>query len=123
MPYKSKWKKNEYQRLWIIERRKKWFFKKSCKICGSTKKLDLDHINRKNKISHNVWSWNKKKQQSELKKCQVLCKSCHLLKTIKENKVKNVHNGISCVAYRKGCRCNKCRKAQEIYMKRWRKLH
>lgn len=70
----------------IDSRRKHWFLKNGpCVKCGSKKKLELDHINPKHKIAHNVWSWKEEDRLKELDKCQVLCWKCHRIKTIKDN--------------------------------------
>lgn len=66
----------------IKDRKAKWFFENGpCIICDSWENLELDHINPKLKISHNIWSWSEEKRQQELKKCQILCEKCHLEKT------------------------------------------
>lgn len=85
MPYKDKNKQKEYQLEWIKKRRTFWFAENGpCKHCGSWKKLELDHINPKDKISHSIWSWCDERRNKELAKCQVLCYDCHLKKSSKE---------------------------------------
>lgn len=74
----------EYQKAWIRERRKSWFEGRSCAKCGSQTALELDHINPEDKLSNHIWSWTKKRRDDELIKCQVLCKSCHRIKTSKD---------------------------------------
>jgi 5-methylcytosine-specific restriction endonuclease McrA len=75
-------KKRKYDREWMRARRKAWFdVNDSCKQCGSKERLELDHIDPKTKITHNVWSWNVERRNGELKKCQVLCHECHKEKT------------------------------------------
>jgi hypothetical protein len=87
MPYKDKEKQLEYQKNWMRKRRKSFFSDKECNHCGSTEDLELDHINRLTKITHNVWSWSEDRRNDELKKCQVLCNSCHTKKTSNYNSI------------------------------------
>lgn len=88
-----------------------------CAICGSNKKLELDHVDPRTKISHNIWSWNEKRRAVELNKCQVLCYICHKEKTKLEKKEmftvpleKKTHGRLH--TYRCGCRCLACKKAR-----------
>lgn len=52
-----------------------------CRKCGGSDRLQLDHINPRTKISHDVWLWGKERREAELAKCQVLCTPCHAKKT------------------------------------------
>ncbi len=52
-----------------------------CRQCGSSERLELDHIEEGTKVSHTVWSWEPIKRAAELAKCQVLCYFCHKKKT------------------------------------------
>lgn len=47
--------------------------------------LQLDHIDAAQKVTHNIWAWSEVKRDLELKKCQVLCRSCHRKKTTDNN--------------------------------------
>lgn len=85
MPFKNKEDKRKYDRAWVANRRKNFFKDKKCIKCGSTEKLELDHIKREDKKSHKIWSWSDIKREEEIKKCQILCHDCHLEKTIKES--------------------------------------
>lgn len=110
MPFKDRLKRNEYNKNWISNRRKEFFKNKSCVSCGSIEKLELDHINPEEKISHRIWSWTESKRIEELKKCQILCHLCHKTKTrlwwITQRK-----HGRSMYAY--GCKCKICFLAQQ----------
>ena len=64
---------------------------KGCAICGYNDDpygLQYDHIDPKDKsfcISGNIAA-GRNKLKAELKKCQVLCGTCHNIKTVKENR-------------------------------------
>tara|TARA_B100000131_G_C17801676_1_gene485799 strand:+ start:105 stop:560 length:456 start_codon:yes stop_codon:yes gene_type:complete len=58
-----------------------------CVVCGTTERLEFDHIDPKNKL-FNITRYatgGKPKDvfMEELKKCQLLCYSCHKNKTFK----------------------------------------
>lgn len=82
-----------------------------CKRCGSIEELQVDHIDPFLKVDHKVWSWSETRRMSELAKCQVLCKPCHIQKTIEENGWNILHGG---TRYRQGCRCDVCKNAQRL---------
>ncbi len=106
-------RKREYQKEWINERRNSYILENGpCINCGSLDKLEIDHIDpkqKKYKIS-NIWSRNLKLIKKELKKCQILCNRCHKEKT-KKQKRDALQHGIS--RYRIGCRCDVCKKAKQ----------
>lgn len=82
MGYSDPVKKREYQNNWMRARRKKWLEEHGpCKECGSWDNLEVDHVDRSTKVDHKVWSWSLARMQAELAKCQVLCESCHKLKS------------------------------------------
>lgn len=81
MPYKDPEKQREFQQRWYAARRAEFFAGKSCKKCGSTEQLRLDHIEPKSKTNHRVWSWSQIRRNIELAKCQILCEPCHKEKT------------------------------------------
>lgn len=79
-----------------------------CRSCGSTVDLEVDHIDPKQKITHNVWSWSESRRLNELAKCQVLCSSCHKIKSREYRLIGVPEHGIH--GYNKrGCRCSICR--------------
>jgi len=117
MPYKDKDKQREYQRNWMRERREAFFKGKVCVNCGADERLELDHIDRDTKVSHNVWSWSEQRRLEELDKCQVLCEDCHMAKTIEQmdRSPHGTHN-----RYVSGCRCQPCKKAHSISTTQWK---
>lgn len=87
------WSDNDKRRIYqknLYEERKKWAFNflgNKCAYCGTKKDLTMDHKNPNDK-SYNVTRalrWKSKRELiKELKKCQLLCKMCHIKKTFKE---------------------------------------
>ncbi len=71
----------KYQKRWISNRRKSFFKGKKCNWCGAAENLELDHIDSSKKVTHRIWSWCEERRSHEISKCQILCKSCHTLKT------------------------------------------
>lgn len=59
-----------------------------CKACGSSGNLELDHIVDEDKVCHTVWSWTPVRRALELAKCQVLCRTCHRIKTSARNEAR-----------------------------------
>lgn len=93
-----------------------------CRQCGSTDNLEIDHINPEDK-SFNVGAlWAEKdlrRVRQELEKCQLLCSSCHRLKTAKENSKRLLDKGYSHGTYysfqNKKCACDICITFKEQY--------
>lgn len=73
----KKWKRETRKR-----RRDAWMLSNGpCRRCGGSDRLQLDHINPRAKVSHDIWLWGKERREAELTKCQVLCTPCHAKKT------------------------------------------
>lgn len=87
VPMRTPEEQREYQRQWVARRRAEWFADKCCIDCGSTDRLELDHVDPSQKISHSIWSWSKSRRAIEIAKCVVRCFPCHRVKTVlnKEN--------------------------------------
>lgn len=105
----------------MLKRRQEYFKDKSCKVCGSIDKLELDHIDPELKIDHKIWSWSNKRRSEELAKCQVLCEEHHMEKTVKQFSKPITHgtsSGYNSKNYK--CRCELCTKAHAEYMYEWR---
>lgn len=77
--------RRRYHKLWMRARRTAYFSGKTCCKCGASDRLELDHISRETKVAHRIWSWSQERRDSELSKCQILCKSCHVAKSRIEN--------------------------------------
>ncbi len=93
-----------------------------CKICSSQEKLEFDHADPKKKkfTIAKFWSYSEKIFWDEVKKCQLLCKQCHVKKTAKYMMAK--HGTISRYVHRKKpCRCIKCTQAYKDWHAEYRK--
>jgi hypothetical protein len=93
-----------------------------CRICKTKEKLELDHIdpNSKSFEISQIWNYRKEVFNKEIEKCQILCKKCHIEKTLIDNNkisAKNTHGTLSSLRY---CKCGLCKKAKSEYMKVWK---
>ena len=96
-----------------------------CAHCGATESLELDHKDpsQKSFSISKEWSVSAERFWAEASKCQLLCRSCHNIKTITEmgyKVAKGFHGTISSYKY---CRCDLCKKAQSDYAKEYRRTH
>ena len=108
MPYKNKDEQKSYQREWKARNRAEWLNENGpCVLCSSWKELQVDHVDRNEKVDHRVWSWSKARRARELKKCQVLCTDCHKKKTASE-KWRPIPHGTDAGYSRNKCRCDRC---------------
>lgn len=102
-----------YQLSWSQQRRIAWVESQGgkCVACGSIDSLEVDHVDRSTKMMQpaHIWTRALHVREAELAKCQVLCHSCHLAKTLSEVKRDETHGRTT--MYRKGCRCEDCRAA------------
>lgn len=103
------------------QRRSEYLKDKSCAVCGSKEKLELDHIEpaTRPKDWSGIWSMKPERRVEELKKCQVLCRKHHWEKTRDENGWRIKHGTLT--AYRHyRCRCETCRSFMSDYKKKQR---
>lgn len=75
----EKWREyfNAWRRRVYRERREEYFKDKVCIDCGCGSFLELDHTDKKKKVSHRIWFWSKKRREAELVKCVVRCDTHH----------------------------------------------
>ena len=95
MGYTGK-QKREYQREWMRKRRESYFAGKTCMLCGSQDRLELDHVDPSTKelAPAALWSMSDQnpKKITELAKCRILCYDCHLVKS-KTESPKGIQHG------------------------------
>lgn len=91
-----------------------------CTQCESVENLEFDHINKINKSFHigKIMNVSLGNLYKELPKCQLLCKKCHLDKTIRESRIM-VH-GTQNMYKKYKCRCDDCTIANKIANKRYK---
>jgi len=116
---------NEYMKKRYAERRKFAisFLGGKCSSCGCNENLEFDHIDRKTKsfVIADGLLWAKERLINELKKCQLLCQTCHQAKTLidlDQTDGRNTHGTLTSYQY---CKCELCKKAQSDYMKKYMK--
>lgn len=93
-----------------------------CVKCKTTEHLDIDHIDPKTKefTIGQCGSVSEERWQNELKKCQLLCKKCHKLKTLENNNqvsAREVHGTLSSYRY---CKCDACKAAKREYNRKYK---
>lgn len=99
------------------------FLGNKCFYCGSVNNLEFDHIDPKTKEIEVSRMLNVSLERfwNEVKKCQLLCRTCHIKKTIVErglNDARNTHGTISSYRY---CKCALCKKAWNTHSNNYRK--
>lgn len=62
-----------------------------CINCNSVENLHVDHINQNEKLFCISKAPSKKALMEEIKKCQILCSTCHRLKSNREISGENCH--------------------------------
>ena len=102
-------KQREERRLWA-----KVLLGGRCIECGSFDNLEFDHIEPKTKKFSigKMWSTKLEVLQEELKKCRLVCKTCHLVKSSKESRRRmlgTAKHGSMQRYYKWKCRCELCR--------------
>ena len=98
----------KYQRERNMRIRTEWLLRNGpCRSCGNPDRLEVDHVDPGQKVSHEVWSWSKLRREAELAKCQVLCHECHLSKTSAARALA-VEHGTLTMYQNYGCRCRPC---------------
>lgn len=91
----------------------------TCRSCGTTNDLEIDHIDRKTK-RHNISkliNGNWEKLLAELEHCQLLCVVCHKEKSDQEQSLNHGQG----VTGKKNCRCELCGPLKRGYMREFKK--
>ena len=91
-----------------------------CNRCEATSDLEIDHMVKADKSFDVGKMWGVKRLPSvyeELEKCQLLCHSCHLIKTGDEQRgeYRGWRHGTSTGWMRKKCRCPECVTARRAW--------
>lgn len=107
------------------ENRRNWattYLGGRCVKCGQTFDLEFDHVNPATKIKAIASALTDKWEDfvTEVKKCQLLCKTHHVEKT-RSQFVSRARHGYQKM-YRSGCRCETCVTGQRERRKRHRTL-
>lgn len=98
----------EYHRNYWKKRRKAIidYLGGKCIKCASIENLQVDHIDPTKKLFNISYRCSLNQIKDELKKCQLLCKNCHKIKTIKERP--GFTHGTAYGWMRKKCSCSIC---------------
>ena len=121
-------KEREYRRVYDLRRYRRLrkrilsFLGNTCAVCGGIRDLQVDHRNPGLKRFNVSSAWGRPwtEMEKELRKCQLLCRSCHKKKTAKEQTGKHGTWG----RYKNGkCRCDRCRKFVVSWIAEWRKRY
>lgn len=97
-----------YQNRWMARRRAEFLAGKGCAFCGSSERLEVDHIDPAQKTEHKIWSWSDERRAAELAKCRILCHDCHVKRHADDRRKPLVHGTANAYA-KKRCRCAECR--------------
>lgn len=109
----------EYMQRRYLEKRRRWLalLGGQCVLCGSRDDLQIDHKEARLKSFDISSGFSRAETRTldELKKCQVLCRSCHIAK---HATAKGTHGTLSAFRH---CKCAECRSAKASYMKEYGK--
>lgn len=88
-----------------------------CEWCGSEQELEFDHINPEDKeFKISGYTGSIESFWIEVKKCQLLCQSCHQFKTLSLERRADCP---SIAQYKRGCRCEGCVSEMKDARHRW----
>lgn len=92
-----------------------------CVVCGTTENLEFDHIDPATKAFPIGRLLNVSKQAAldELEKCQLLCKSHHIVKGHREKDQGQVGHGEG-VSGKRNCKCALCKAKKAEYMREYK---
>ena len=89
-----------------------------CAVCGTVNNLEIDHVDPLSKeFDLGTCSRSEAEYWEELKKCQALCRECHIKKSAAELSV--VHGGG--MSGKKNCKCRPCKDRKNEYMKAYKR--
>lgn len=89
-----------------------------CSRCGVTDGLEIDHRDPAQKeVELSKFGVAEAKYWKEIEKCQLLCRSCHRIKSAQGRSVG--HGGGA--SGKRNCPCDPCRTRKNEYMRNWKK--
>jgi hypothetical protein len=115
-------KKRDYQKQWRLNRRQEFFRDKLCVHCGSKTNLELHHSDPMQKIDHEIWSWSSQRRTEELKKCIILCKTCHKKWHKEFGRHHPLIHGTSNMYGTRKCRCEICKASHAKYSRDYKRM-
>ena len=98
-----------------------------CAKCGTNENLEIDHIDHESvnpKLFNPMTLYATRvpietlegaEFDEELDKCQLLCKECHIQKSVFDRRKESTMKHGNSMYTNKGCRCDICRKARHDY--------
>lgn len=117
MDHKAAWR--ERTRSWAVA-----LLGGCCARCGKVNDLDFDHIDAASKtfeISIGIRNgYGRARIEAELAKCQLLCHTCHVEKSLECGDVRVVEHGGGKTGKR-NCYCPPCRAKKNEYMREFKK--
>jgi hypothetical protein len=133
VPQKDKQEYNAYSNAYMKTRYRVFMDEKieqlggKCVRCDSVTELEFDHIDPATKEFGigKGWSKNPADVEKELRKCQLLCKTCHLEKTRegRENGKPAPVHGSHWMYKKYKCRCEPCVIANSETIRRYKENH
>ena len=93
----------------------------ACVNCQATKQLEFDHVIPEDKsfnLATSCMEYSLETILPELQKCQLLCRSCHIRKTISDRGFNVERHGTPGMYSNRGCRCSDCRKSWAPYTRK-----
>ena len=114
------WDRTDYDRARYLTAKRKLvaILGGRCATCGMGDGLEFDHIDPSTKRFAIMARWNRGIDYliPELRKCQLLCASCHLAKSTADRSVD--HGGGN--SGKRNCPCESCRLRKNAYMRQWK---
>lgn len=89
-----------------------------CIDCGSIDDLQFDHVDKNTKTMHtsHLWDYSSDVIEKELINCQLLCRPCHIAKSLKSSDYgKESEHGTIWRYINRKCRCIPCKNAMSAY--------
>ena len=102
------------------QRKEKFFRDKKCWGCGTSKKLQLHHVNPDTKtgVGSDIWGFSEARREVELAKCLEVCVICHI-KLFHHEYTSGPKHGTISMYMKRDCRCKECVSANRKYQREW----